>query len=94
MAGFEIHFVLDDSTSITPKLDAIDVVVNENKCIEDLDQVLKHISISGTVMSANDFVNIDDGVPPYNELDDASDKMLTVNVVTLEDAANDEDTTE
>ncbi|CAF4913662.1 unnamed protein product, partial [Rotaria sp. Silwood1] len=94
VAGFEMPVVLDDSASVTLKLDTTDVVVNENKCIEDLDQVLKHISIGGTVMSANDFVNIDDGVPVYNEWDDASDKMLTVNGINFEDAVNDEDTTE
>jgi hypothetical protein len=56
VAGFEMPVVLDDSTSVTPILDITDVVVNENKCIEDLDKVLKHISIDGTIMSAIDFV--------------------------------------
>jgi hypothetical protein len=42
-AGFEIPVVLDDSISVIPTPDTTDVVVNANKCIEDLDKVLREV---------------------------------------------------
>ncbi|CAF1288191.1 unnamed protein product [Adineta ricciae] len=61
------------------------------KAIEELDWILKHVTIGGKVMSAFDYVTFDDNIPSFNEWDDSSERLLSVTGITNDDAENSED---
>ncbi|CAF4408148.1 unnamed protein product [Rotaria sp. Silwood2] len=67
-------------------------VVPKNTCFDELNSVLKHLTIGGDIMSATDFVSIDDDVPAFNEWDDGNEKILAIDGISNEDTGQDEGT--
>ncbi|CAF4130639.1 unnamed protein product, partial [Rotaria magnacalcarata] len=63
---------------------------HENKCLHDLDKVLKHVTIGGNVMSVADFVSVDEDVPVFNQWNGASEKRLGVDGISNDDIPNDD----
>lgn len=71
-AGFEKGSLVNDGDS------SVNSVSVDNTAIQELDRVLKHVSIGGASMSAYDYVIIDDEVPSFNEGDEAVDKLIAL----------------
>ncbi|CAF1344730.1 unnamed protein product [Adineta ricciae] len=70
-----------------------DVVVQEAKCMVELDKVLKHLTVGGETISADDFVSVDDNVPVCNEWNDDYEKILSVEYTSTEDTFQEEQLT-
>ncbi|CAF3379989.1 unnamed protein product [Rotaria socialis] len=62
-----------------------------DRLIEELDGVLRHLTIGGKPMSGYDYVSIDDNAPSFNEWDDSNDKLLVINGTINDDANSNED---
>ncbi|CAF2002117.1 unnamed protein product [Rotaria magnacalcarata] len=90
-AGFDKDVVSPDSTLIQTTFTNEDNVAQENKCLQELDNVLKHVTISGDVMSAVSFVSVDDDLPVFNQWNDGSEKRLVVDGISNDDTPNDDD---
>ncbi|CAF4468475.1 unnamed protein product, partial [Rotaria sp. Silwood2] len=90
-AGFIIPSVSPDlpltETTLTDEITS----VQEQESLNNLDKILEHIFIGGTGMPAIDFVGVDDNLPAFNEWNDNSKKLLSINVVSNEDTPQNED---
>ncbi|CAF2178207.1 unnamed protein product [Rotaria magnacalcarata] len=58
--------------------------------IDELDKVLKHVTINGDIMSATDFVKIDEDAPVFNQWNDGIENVLAVSTINNDDTVNDE----
>ncbi|CAM4835599.1 unnamed protein product [Rotaria magnacalcarata] len=87
-AGFEKLPIIDGVDGFPVNLSANGDISMDNKPIEELDRVLKHLTIGGKSVSAYDYVIIDDQMPSFNEWDDSTDRVLSINGFANEDAEN------
>jgi hypothetical protein len=66
---------------------------DDDDVLNQLDSLLKHVSIGGREMSASDFVDIDSEVPSFNEWNDEPEHLLHVDIDQMdEEEANQDDT--
>ncbi|CAF5047246.1 unnamed protein product, partial [Rotaria sp. Silwood1] len=63
----------------------------EDKSIEELDRVLRHLTISGKPMPGYDIMCIDDNAPSFNDWNDSNDKLLVINGIINDDGDSNED---
>ncbi|CAM2718828.1 unnamed protein product [Rotaria socialis] len=68
-----------------------ETIFTDDRLIEELDGVLRHLTIGGKPMSGYDYVSIDDNAPSFNEWDDSNDKLLVINGTINDDANSNED---
>ncbi|CAF1281361.1 unnamed protein product [Adineta ricciae] len=88
-AGFEIPS--DSSCSSCSLVSPPENIIVEKESLAELDKVLKHLTIGGHAMSADDFVNFDQDVPVFNQWEDDSEKVLSIDERSHEDSQFDED---
>ncbi|CAF4098004.1 unnamed protein product [Rotaria magnacalcarata] len=91
-AGFGKLNVVDEHDLAQVSSIANEDTVDSDTPIEDLDRLLKLLSIGGKFMSANEYVSFDDDVPSFNEWNDSADKLLVIKGITSDDNDNSEDT--
>ncbi|CAF1143326.1 unnamed protein product [Adineta steineri] len=80
------------STPSTATSNSQDAAPEDTSLIE-LNKILKHVSIGGATMCANDFVNIDDDIPAFNIWSDGAEKILLADGFSNEDVDPDENKT-
>ncbi|CAF3058879.1 unnamed protein product [Rotaria sp. Silwood2] len=90
-AGLDNAVVSPDSILIQTTFTNDDSVEQENKCLHELDNVLKHLTIDDDFISAADFVSADEDVPVFYQLNDASEKRLAVDGIANDDIPNGND---
>ncbi|CAF1622589.1 unnamed protein product [Adineta ricciae] len=92
-AGFMTPSAPTDLPPPPHSTSSIDEVISaqEQESLKNLDKVLRHVSISGTSMSATDFVDVDADLPAFNEWNDDSEKLISIHVIPNEDPAQNED---
>ncbi|CAF1389307.1 unnamed protein product [Rotaria sordida] len=88
-AGFETRPTVNDM--LQGVFITNEIICTDDKSIEELDRVLKHLTIGGKSMSGYDYVGIDDNAPSFNEWNEPADKLLSINGITNEDADSNED---
>ncbi|CAF4314202.1 unnamed protein product, partial [Rotaria magnacalcarata] len=91
-AGFGKLNVVDEHDLAQVSSIANEDTVDSDTPIEDLDRLLKLLSIGGKFISANEYVSFDDDVPSFNEWNDSADKLLVIKGITSDDNDNSEDT--
>ncbi|CAM4823660.1 unnamed protein product [Rotaria magnacalcarata] len=67
-----------------------DTITIEKQSLDELDKVLKHVTINGDIMSATDFVKIDEDAPVFNQWNDGIENVLAVSTINNDDTVNDE----
>ena len=67
----------------------MDFCVNEETKV--LDNLLKHVVISGSTMNANKFINIDSHAPTFNEWNDDSERLVIFDNITQANELDDEE---
>ncbi|CAF3999186.1 unnamed protein product [Rotaria sordida] len=87
-AGFEKLSMIDGVDVLPVNLGVKGDMSMDNKAIDELDRVLKHLTVGGKSISAYDYVIIDDQIPSFNEWDDSSDRILSINGIANDDAEN------
>ncbi|CAF2055852.1 unnamed protein product [Rotaria magnacalcarata] len=90
-AGFERHTLIDRVDMVSLDSNVAGDVLIDNKPIEELDRVLKHLMIGGKTISADDYIIIDDQIPTFNEWDDATDRIISIGGFTNDDVENSEE---
>ncbi|CAF2024738.1 unnamed protein product [Rotaria magnacalcarata] len=82
------------SSSNEPSIEASpsnnDTITIEKQSLDELDKVLKHVTINGDIMSATDFVKIDEDAPVFNQWNDGIENVLAVSTINNDDTVNDE----
>ncbi|CAF3341955.1 unnamed protein product [Rotaria sp. Silwood2] len=67
----------------------MDFGINEETKI--LDNLLKHVVISGSTLNANEFINIDSHAPTFNEWNDDSERLVTFDNITQSNELDDDE---
>ncbi|CAF2983977.1 unnamed protein product [Rotaria sp. Silwood2] len=88
-AGFKTSIPTSNATSTTTPENENIILVDSS--LTELGKALQQITIGGDVMSANDFVSIDDDVPTFNIWDDNVEKILTSDGFSSEDVVPEDD---
>ena len=81
MAGFFSSEIDDtNSTTINNNIDSDKEIITEDITIalNNLDALLFHMNIGGQSLSASEFVEIDSGIPVFNERNDIDDNLIIV----------------
>ncbi|CAF2100518.1 unnamed protein product [Rotaria magnacalcarata] len=89
-AGNEKLSVIDGIDSLQQISITDEIISAENKSIEELDRVLRHLTIGGKPMSGYDIM-CDDNAPSFNEWNDSNGKLLVINVIINDDGDSNED---
>ncbi|CAM2729730.1 unnamed protein product [Rotaria socialis] len=90
-AGFEKISVID-GIDASQQISITDEIISaEDKSIEELDRVLRHLTISGKPMSGYDIMCIDDNAPSFNEWNDSNNKLLVISGIINDDGDSNED---
>ncbi|CAF5093876.1 unnamed protein product, partial [Rotaria magnacalcarata] len=66
-----------------PVLKSYEIISAEDKSIEELDRVLRHLTIV--------FPSTDDNAPSFNDWTDSNDKLLVINGIINDDGDSNED---
>ncbi|CAF2109591.1 unnamed protein product [Rotaria magnacalcarata] len=90
-AGFEKLSVIDGIDALQQISITDEVISAKDKPIEELDGVLRHLTIGGKPMSDYDIICIDDNAPSLNEWNDSNDKLLVINGIINDDRDSNED---
>ncbi|CAF1683547.1 unnamed protein product, partial [Rotaria magnacalcarata] len=90
-AGFHSSVSSSNEHSIEASPSNNDTITIEKQSLDELDKVLKHVKINGDIMSAADFVKIDDDTPVFNQWNDGIENVLAVSTINNDDTVNDED---
>ncbi|CAF1338757.1 unnamed protein product, partial [Rotaria magnacalcarata] len=80
-AGFEKLSVIDGIDAVQQISITNEIISAEDKSIEELDRVLRHLTIE----------SIDDNAPSFNEWNDSNDKLLVINRIINDDGDSNED---
>ncbi|CAF5063282.1 unnamed protein product [Rotaria magnacalcarata] len=89
--GFEKLSVIDGIDALQQISITGEIISAEDKSIEELDRVLRHLTISGKPMPGYDIMCIDDNAPSFNDWNDSNDKLLVINGIINDDGDSNED---
>ncbi|CAF3223559.1 unnamed protein product [Rotaria socialis] len=90
-AGIEKLSVIDGIDAVQQISITDEIISAEDKSIEELDRVLRHLTIGGKPMSGYDIMCTDDNAPSFNEWNDSNDKLLVINGIINDDGDSNED---
>ncbi|CAF4533453.1 unnamed protein product [Rotaria magnacalcarata] len=90
-AGIEKLSVIDGIDAVQQISITDEIISAEDKSIEELDRVLRHLTIGGKPMSDYDIMCIDDNATSFNEWNDSNDKLLVINGIINDDGDSNED---
>ncbi|CAF2033825.1 unnamed protein product [Rotaria magnacalcarata] len=82
-AGFEKLSVIDGIDTLRQISITDEIISAEDKSIEELDRVLRHLTIV--------FPSTDDNAPSFNDWTDSNDKLLVINGIINDDGDSNED---
>ncbi|CAF3325020.1 unnamed protein product [Rotaria socialis] len=82
-AGIEKLSVIDGIDAVQQISITDEIISAEDKSIEELDRVLRHLTIV--------FQSTDDNAPSFNEWNDSNDKLLVINGIINDDGDSNED---
>ena len=89
LPGIVTSDTTNGSSSTLNHLSTMDFGVNE--AVTVLDGLLKHVMISGSTMTAGEYINIDSHVPTFNEWDDGSERLVVVDNITQTNELDDDE---
>ncbi|CAF1474537.1 unnamed protein product [Rotaria magnacalcarata] len=89
--GFEKISVIDGIDALQQISITDEIISAEDRSIEEMDRVLRHLTISGKPMSGYDIMCTDDNAPSFNEWNGSNGKLLVINGIINDDGDSNED---